>query len=78
MPLSNNQVEKSTLSDKDALTAMLDRAGVVWTDVTDPPVAHTVIEVEAKAGPRNEGYDGFVTWFTFDSDGKLARVGAWE
>lgn len=59
-------------TDRETLRAMLDRAGVIYTeDGLD-------LTVEAKAGPANEGYMGFVAVFTFDGDGSLKSVGAWE
>lgn len=63
------------MNDREVLIAMLNRAGVVWTDVDD---RGKQIEVEAKTGPQNDGYVGFVSVFDFDDDGALVKMGAWE
>lgn len=63
-------------SEKDQFIAMLDRAGVRWTPGDSNPDA---IEIETKKGPANEGYEGFVALFHFNSvSGHLERVGIWE
>jgi hypothetical protein len=36
------------------------------------------INIGAQDGPNNEGYFGFKTQLSFDQNGKLKTVGAWE
>jgi hypothetical protein len=59
---------------------MLDRAGVTHTVGPDAQGnAHPgELIVYAKDGPRNVGYSGFMTTFSFDDSGNLLNVGSWE
>lgn len=63
-------------SDRAVLSQMLTRAGIVWHD--EPRPNEDQLVVEAKAGPKNVGYSGFLTCFYFDQEGKLEQMGAWE
>lgn len=62
------------MTDYEQLTAMFGFAGIVFE--TDPE--RTFVQTEAGAGPKNEGYAGFATTFTFKPDGSLESIGAWE
>lgn len=73
------------MTDLELTREMFRRAGVVFTDWTcgespDPGLqpGETVLNCEAKMGPANEGYHGFVASLTFNPDGSLKSVGAWE
>lgn len=70
-----------SVSDRKTIEAMLDRAGIVWTlveSVERAENAAVVLEVEAKAGPKNLGYGYFVSRLGFDEDGSLVNWGCWE
>lgn len=71
-----------TTSDREALTAMFDRAGVVWHlldqdefNTDDGP--HVQVDAIDKTGP-NRGYSSFFAIFQFDAAGALTSVGVWE
>lgn len=72
------------MTDQETFTAMLDRAGVVWhltgpgVQETRPPGEDHDIQIRAKEGPANVGYDGFVVEASFTADGALKAIGAWE
>jgi hypothetical protein len=70
------------MTDREVLTEMLTRAGVVFreTDLIEKHKAagRTGIFCQEGDGPRNEGYTSFVAAFTFEPDGSLYSVGAWE
>lgn len=61
------------MTDRELLTAMLNRAGVAW-EAEDP----SEVTIEAGKGPKNEGYSYFIARFHFAPDGALAKVGVWE
>jgi hypothetical protein len=62
------------VTDKEALCAMLDRAGVKYT----PDNKQRAIDVFAGGNVKNEGYDGFYAAFYFKADESLDSVGIWE
>jgi hypothetical protein len=69
------------VSDRKTLEAMLDRAGIVWQILEEfdrAEEAAVVLEVEAKAGPKNLGYGHFVSRLGFDENGSLVNWGCWE
>ena len=66
------------MSDQQALEAMLDRAGIVWTIREDAEDVAAVLEVKAKDGPRNLGYPHFTSHLRFDEDGSLMDWACWE
>jgi hypothetical protein len=66
------------MSDQQALEAMLDRAGIVWTIREDAEDMAAVLEVKAKDGPKNLGYPHFISHLRFDEDGSLVDWACWE
>ena len=73
------------MTDKEQFTAMLKRAGVVWSesvwkvDVDEIPTpGATTVRIRAEDDTKNEGYIGFFTEFEFSFEGHLLRVGVWE
>jgi hypothetical protein len=66
------------MSDRQALVAMLDRAGIVWTVREDEEDVAAVLEVKAKDGPKNLGYPDFISHLRFDENGSLLDWGCWE
>lgn len=66
------ELEAARPSDEETLTAMLRRAGITWRDgaMVNKTGQHS-ISIEG-------GYSGFVTELTFDVDGNLVDVGAYE
>jgi hypothetical protein len=70
---------RDQLTDLDSLRAMLDRAGIVFTE--DKPARDevaVVLSVEAGRGPRNDGYPHFCSELDFDETGSLIRWATWE
>jgi hypothetical protein len=63
-----------TVTEQEGFVSMLNRAGIHWTDSGNP----STVEIEAKTGPRNDGYFGFSATFYFTKAGLLERVGIWE
>jgi hypothetical protein len=79
--LTERRGKIGSVSDRKTLEAMLDRAGIVWTlveSVERAGDAAVVLEIEAKAGPKNLGYGYFVSRLGFDEDGSLVNWGCWE
>jgi hypothetical protein len=66
------------MSDLETTRAMLDRAGVVYTEGAPGKDAAIELLVREGDGPANRGYIRFVSVLGFNADGSLAWVGAWE
>jgi hypothetical protein len=74
-------------TEKEQLTTMLTRAGVLWSegkfiDKHEPsPPGATTIHVEEHdgilPGSRNRGYYGSCAQFEFSQEGQLLRAGFW-
>jgi hypothetical protein len=66
------------MTDLENTKAMLDRAGVVYEEVS--PGKDAAVELTARQGdgPANLGYVLFVSALGFNADGSLRWVGAWE
>lgn len=69
------------MNDREILRAMFDRAGVVYDDEDEGEL--TVERLGGRkarwtAETTNLGYSGFFTVFTFNAEGALVSVGAWE
>lgn len=61
-------------TDFETIKALFDRAGIKY----EADEGLRSIVVEAKTGPKNLGYIGFVTQMDFDADGNLNTIGCWE
>jgi hypothetical protein len=68
------------MTDLETLRAMLDRAGVVYTEEEKSQTAGADRElvVAEGDGPHNLGYGYFKSVFGFTAAGTLTWVGAWE
>jgi len=62
------------MTDRETLEAMLTRA-LVDFEIND---THIVVSAHIDDSETNPGYLGFFTEFTFDAEGNLKSVGAWE
>ena len=75
------------MSEFEAFTAMLKRAGVVFTEKIGPsdwnvPWASQCVMIltvcEDRGSTTNIGHSGFYTELFWDADGQLLGIGAWE
>ena len=57
---------------------MFTKAGVVAAEADPQANAPIVLVVQQGQGPKNLGYNQFVSQFGFDHEGNLLWVGAWE
>lgn len=63
------------MNDRQQLILLLEEFEVVWeVDHYDP----NSITIIAKAGPKNNGYDGFTTTFRFRDDGSFKEIDIYE
>lgn len=70
------------MTDKEKLLALLKEWGVSYKDdpnFYNPALNQVILEANAYADTAKVvGYNGFVTEFTFDKDGKFTNIGIWE
>lgn len=74
------------MTDIDTIREILTRSGIVFSEHTQeiysPYEVGTLIEVSFDSNywkrDVQPGYPGFYTKFTFDSNGALIQIGAWE
>ena len=62
------------------LKAMFESSGIQISDELEDSMRVIRIEVKGEKpdGEKPEGYLGFATWFYFNQDGSLNKVGIWE
>ena len=67
-------VDKSRMTDGEAVKAMFDQAGIVYNESI---LIKSEIEVDSGDSKQNEGFPGLYAIFGFDEDGALVRFGSW-
>lgn len=74
-----------SMSDRETITAILDSAGIVWTDEDEelpvrdkPDNVKSEIVVKSTGGPHQDGYSFFYACLLFDDDGALVKWENWE
>lgn len=65
------------MTDRKTLIGMLTRAKIEY-QLGVGEFENDLVTVYAKQGPNNLGYNGFLTEFVFDGEGRLIRMGSWE
>jgi hypothetical protein len=57
---------------------MFDHASIVYHEEDWDEDRHNMLVMPADAGPNNRGYSMFVACLSFDDEGVLKAIGAWE
>jgi hypothetical protein len=64
-------------TDLEKVKELFDYLGIEYEQVADTVFGHT-ITIEAGSCPKSKGYNGFITSFDFDLEGKFISMGIWE